>query len=238
MKTLFFLFSLLFGVVSLFVGQIDITFSNLLDTQSLDYKILMELRLPRTLGAFLAGGVLALGGMVFQSIFRNALASPYTLGVASGASLGVGLSLLLGLSSLSYLFGFVGAISTVLIHLAFSMRIRHYDNDSMLLVGIAMSFFYSAMLMVIFYLSSLQESYQIVRFTMGSLDIAPSDTGALMLSAMMVLGMAKLYAREIKLMLVSYDFALLRGVNVAKSSYILLSVVSVAVGIVVATVGP
>ncbi|MEA2029891.1 MAG: iron chelate uptake ABC transporter family permease subunit [Campylobacterota bacterium] len=64
MKYLLILLSLLLTLFSLFVGQIDITLTNILDTQSMDYKVLMELRLPRTIGAFLAGGILALGGML------------------------------------------------------------------------------------------------------------------------------------------------------------------------------
>jgi len=238
MKYLFLMLSIVSVIVSLFVGEIDIDMANLLDTQSMDYKILMELRLPRAVGAFLAGGVLALGGMLFQSIFRNALASPYTLGVASGASFGVGVSVLLGLSSLSYLFGFVGGILTVLIHLAFSMRVKYYDKDSMLLIGIAMSFFYSAMLMVLLYLGNLQESYAIIRFTMGSLDTLPRDIWALGMSAVVVVSITYMYKKDIVLMLISYDYALLKGVNIAKSSYILLSVVSVAIGVVVSLVGP
>jgi len=238
MKYLYFIFSILLVFASLFVGQIDIDIANLFNTQSIDYKVLMELRLPRTIGAFLAGGILALGGMLFQSIFRNALASPYTLGVASGASFGVGIAVLLGLTSMSYLFGFVGAISTVLIHLAFSMRVKYYDKDSMLLIGIAMSFFYSAMLMVLLYLGNLKESYEIVRFTMGSLDIVSSDLWAMGFSAVVIVAITRLYKRDIQLMLISYDYALLKGVNIAKSSYILLTIVSVAIGVVVTIVGP
>ncbi|MBN2825698.1 MAG: iron ABC transporter permease [Campylobacterales bacterium] len=238
MKYFLIVLSLILLLLSLFVGQIALDMANIFNTQSMDYKILMELRLPRTIGAFLAGGVLALGGMLFQSIFRNALASPYTLGVASGASFGVGVAVVLGYTTLSYLFGFVGAISTVLIHLAFSMRVKYYDKDSMLLIGIAMSFFYSAMLMVLLYLSDLKQSYEIVRFTMGSLDIVPSSVWMLLLSALVILAIAKLYKRDIQLMLVSYNYALLKGVNIAKSSYILLSIVSVAIGIVVTIAGP
>jgi iron complex transport system permease protein len=238
MKYLLIFLSLLLAPFSLFVGQIDIELANIFDTQSMDYKVLMELRLPRIIGAFLAGGILALGGMLFQSIFRNALASPYTLGVASGASFGVGITVLLGLTSMSYLFGFMGAISTVLIHLAFSMRVKYYDKDSMLLIGIAMSFFYSAMLMVLLYLGNLKESYEIVRFTMGSLDIEGSDIWALVLSAVVILAITKLYRRDIQLMLISYNYALLKGVNIAKSSYILLTIVSISIGVVVTIVGP
>jgi len=238
MKILFLFLSIALMISSIFIGQIDIELSNILKAETMDYKVLMELRLPRTLGAFLAGGILALGGMLFQSIFRNALSSPYTLGVASGASLGVALAVVLHFTALSYLFGFIGAVSTVIIHLLLSLRIHYYDKDSMLLVGIAMSFFYSAMLMVVLYLSTLHQSYEIVRFTMGSLDITLSDLWAMGGSALLILGITIFYKKELQLMLVSYDYALLKGVNIAKVSYILLTLISIAIGVVVTIVGP
>lgn len=238
MKTFWIPLSLFLALVSLFVGQIELDVANLLDRSSMDYRIVVELRLPRAVGAFLVGGILALSGMLFQGIFRNALASPYTLGVASGASFGVAVAIVWGYATLSYLFGFLGAISTLLIHLIFSMRVRYYDKDSMLLIGIAMSFFYSAGLMVVLYLSNLQQNYEIVRFTMGSLDIAKRDVWALAISALVILVLVKRYQKDIQLMLVSYDYALLKGVNSAKSSYIILIIVSIIMGVVVSIVGP
>jgi iron complex transport system permease protein len=66
------------------------------------WQILWEIRLPRTLGAWLAGGLLGLAGAVAQGLFRNPLADPYLLGSASGAALGVALALaLLGTSTLA-----------------------------------------------------------------------------------------------------------------------------------------
>ena len=60
--------------------------------------IIWKLRLPRVLLAFLVGGCLATSGAVVQSILKNQLASPYTLGVSSGASLGAGLVIITGIT--------------------------------------------------------------------------------------------------------------------------------------------
>lgn len=63
-----------------------------------DISIIWSLRLPRVLLAFMVGGCLAVSGSVVQSILKNELASPYTLGVSSGASFGAGLVIVLGIS--------------------------------------------------------------------------------------------------------------------------------------------
>ena len=89
-------------------------------------QIIVEIRLPRTLGAWLAGALLGLAGAVAQGLFRNPLADPYLLGSASGAALGGALALLLaggaplGLLWLPRLAGAVVAIGnapTALFHL-------------------------------------------------------------------------------------------------------------------------
>ena len=63
-----------------------------------DVSIIWSLRVPRVLLAFLVGGSLAVSGSVVQSVLKNELASPYTLGVSSGASLGAGLVIILGIN--------------------------------------------------------------------------------------------------------------------------------------------
>ena len=63
-----------------------------------EVSIIWTLRVPRVLLAFLVGGSLAVSGSVVQSVLKNELASPYTLGVSSGASLGAGLVIILGIN--------------------------------------------------------------------------------------------------------------------------------------------
>src|SRR5438105_6016663 len=70
------------------VGSSPLDFRRALAGQSPEYEVLMQLRLSRVLLAMLAGGALSLAGALFQALLRDALATPYTLGVSSGASLG------------------------------------------------------------------------------------------------------------------------------------------------------
>ncbi|MCH9739559.1 MAG: iron ABC transporter permease [Epsilonproteobacteria bacterium] len=239
MKKLILLFAFTILIVAPFLGQIPIVPSKLLDNSSMDYKIFFELRLPRMLLAFFVGGVLALGGLIFQTVFRNPMSTPFTLGVASGATLFTAMAIVLGFSSMSSLFAFVGAMGTVMVLFMVASRFKSYDTSSLLLVGIALSFFYSASLMVMFYLSNLQESYEIMRFTMGSLDIVGFENIYLLaVTAFLLLALIHHYRYELKLLLTSYEFAYLKGVNVKKINYILLFGVSVAVGVAVSLTGP
>jgi len=239
MKYLLILFSIIMMIMSPFMGQIALQPSNLLDANSMDFKIFFDLRLPRMLLAFLVGGILALGGLIFQSVFRNPMSTPFTLGVASGATLFTAMAIILGFSAFSSLFAFMGAMITVLILFIVAKHFQRHDTSSLLLVGIALSFFYSASLMVMFYLSDLQESYEIMRFTMGSLDIVGFGYIYLLSPvALLLLAIIHQHRYELKLLLTSYEFAYLKGVDVKKLNYLLLFAVSVAVGVAVSITGP
>ncbi len=98
-------------------------------------QILWEIRLPRTAGAWLAGGLLGLAGAVAQGLFRNPLADPYLLGSASGASLGVACAMVLfGVSPLATHWvarigltgaAFLGAVGAVLLTLLLAKGVQH-----------------------------------------------------------------------------------------------------------------
>lgn len=226
-------------LIAPFFGQIPLDLFSILESSSMEHKIFFDLRLPRVLLAFLVGGILALGGLIFQTVFRNPMSTPFTLGVASGATLFTAIAIILGLSQFSPLFAFMGAMSTVLILFAVASRFPTYNSSSLLLVGIALSFFYSASLMLMFYISSLQESYEIMRFTMGSLDIVGfRNIYILLLTSVFLLLLIYKYQYQIKLLLTSYEFAYLKGINVKKTNYILLFGVSVSVGVAVSFTGP
>ncbi|MGL5692526.1 MAG: FecCD family ABC transporter permease [Peptostreptococcaceae bacterium] len=166
------------AVVSIFLGLIIIGIGtsvgssniNLLETLSIlgnklfniplsdivepkNIGIVWKLRLPRVLLAFLVGGCLATSGAVVQSILKNQLASPYTLGVSSGASLGAGLVIVSGISipvigSFTLpLVGFMFGLFTVFVVIAFSSKIdKTMSNNTIILSGMVFSLFVNALL--------------------------------------------------------------------------------------------
>lgn len=116
-------------------------------------SIIWSLRLPRVLLAFMVGGCLAVSGSVVQSILKNELASPYTLGVSSGASLGAGLVIVLGISipflgQLTLpLIGFLCGLITVYGVIVFSSKIdKTMANNTIILAGMVFSLFVNALL--------------------------------------------------------------------------------------------
>jgi iron complex transport system permease protein len=116
-------------------------------------SIVWLLRLPRVLLAFFAGGCLSVGGAVTQSILRNPLASPYILGVSSGASLGAAIIIVSGfsiplLSGFTLpLAGFVFGVITVFSVIAFSSRMdKSMSNNTVILCGMVLSLFVGALL--------------------------------------------------------------------------------------------
>ena len=127
---------------------------NLLDgIEAKEVAIIWSIRLPRVLLAFCVGGALAASGAVVQSILKNPLASPYTLGVSSGASLGVGLLIVSGITipfigNFSMpLVGFLCSLLTMIIVLLFASKVdKKLSNNTIILTGMVFSLFFNAAL--------------------------------------------------------------------------------------------
>jgi len=239
MKYITYLLALTLIILAPFYGQIPIELYNLDNPTTVDYKLFWDIRLPRVLVAFFAGGILALGGLIFQSLFKNPMSTPYTLGVATGSTLGVAFAIVFGFSSFISLFGFFGALFTVLILFTLTLKLKSYETNALLLVGIALAFFYNAALMILFYLSDESQSFEIIRFTMGSVDVVGiTHTLPIIFASIGLLFLSLFYKKELKLLLTSNDYAYLKGVNVKRVNTILLVGVSLAVGVGVSLTGP
>jgi iron complex transport system permease protein len=239
MKTILIFSSILLVCIAPFYGQIDLSFKGIIEPSSMEYQVFWDLRFPRIILAFLTGGILGLAGLVFQTVFRNPMSTPFTLGVASGATLFTAIAIVFGVATYVSFFAFLGSLLTIIILFFITSKLQDIHTTSLLLVGIALSFFYSACLMVLFFISDLAQSYEIVRFTMGSLDtVGFDDIYFMIFASLLILLVANIYKYDIKLLLVSYEFAQLKGVNVKKTNYVLLLVVSISVGICVSITGP
>lgn len=118
-----------------------------------DISIVWKLRLPRVILAFIVGGCLSSSGAVVQSILKNQLASPYTLGVSSGASLGAGIVIVTG-ASIPFLngyilpiIGFIFGLTTVYSVITFSSKIdKTMSNNTIILCGMVLSLFVNGIL--------------------------------------------------------------------------------------------
>ncbi len=243
MKIFLYLISFIIICIAPFLGEITLSLNDIFDSSNSASMIFWDLRVSRVLLAFFVGGILALGGLIFQIIFKNELITPYTLGIASGTTLFTAIAIvffpMLNIS-ISSVFG---SIVTILILYFISKRINQnsvaVSTNSILLIGISLSYFYGSALMLVFYMSNLQENYSIIRFTLGSLDtVGFSNSFIIMCVSVVFYIIIYLNKQKIKLLLICNDTAFLKGLNVNKISLLLLVVVSLSVGISISFVGP
>lgn len=208
-------------------------------------QIFWDLRLPRASLAFLSGAVLSICGMVFQAVFRNAIATPFTLGVASGASLGAAVYIAFGAPVfISYSFGiscsaFTGAILTTFLINFLGKRSRLFDSYSLLLAGVALSFILTSIIMAIQYCSKVHDSYQIMRWIMGGLDTVGFNDVFQVMAAFAIGSVFILFHTEdLNILSIGDELAMSRGLDVMRCRKKLFLVNSLMVGGTVSITGP
>ncbi len=210
-----------------------------------DGDILWKIRVPRVCTSFLAGCSLAAGGLAFQALFRNPLATPFTLGVASGASLGA--SLYVGLGLTFTLFGFSGETAAsfggamLAVGFVYSLsRLKHgFTTGGMLLAGVAVSFFFSSLILLIQYISDFTKSFNILRRLIGGIQVVGFGPALNLLPFALVGGVVLVsLAHELNLLTVGEDIATSRGVDVRRVRKVVFAVVSLMVAAVVSVCGP
>lgn len=243
------LFSLLFLaiimiVIAPFLGREIISFGEL-STSAQENFIFWNLRAPRIIVAFLAGGALSLSGLSFQTLFRNPLATPYTLGIASGASFGAALGISLGLD-LSYgpfniisLFSLAGAAVSVFVTYFLSQKKEGFHTSKLLLAGVALGLFFSSLILALQYFLNETSNKKLIHWLMGSLEVVGFEQ-VYYLGVPITLSFLILYfkRKDFNLLMVHEDFAHTRGVDVRKSQKILFLIGSVLVASVVSFCGP
>lgn len=194
--------------------------------------IVWQLRWPRVLLAVEVGGVLSLGGLVFQALLRNPLAEPYILGTSGGAAVGAILGILLGLSQFPgvSLTAFAGSMGALLLVMMLASGKAVPRKDSLLLSGVMVNAFCSAL--ILFFVSTTQDArlYDILFWLMGDLSRADSAQG-LRLAVVVLPCVVVIFAlaRIMNLLLLGRDMAESLGVHVRRVSWVLLVVTSVMV---------
>lgn len=153
----------------------SISVDRVLEKLSPDYPIFVELRVSRTLLGLLAGGALALTGSLFQSMLRDSLATPYTLGVSAGAALGAVLTFALDLDRVlgfpaTWLGAMCGAAAVLLIVAGASWKRGQLSGVRLLLSGIALNSICSAFILLINSVVRDRRSFSITQWLLGSVD--------------------------------------------------------------------
>jgi iron complex transport system permease protein len=233
------------------VGSTAISLGTVFDrsipyADNIDAQIFFIARLPRVLAAALVGSSLALAGVVFQALLRNPLASPDTLGVSAGASLGAMMAItfgadfsLFGMSAVP-LASFLGSLGALVIVYGLSTARRRGTSTMVLLLGgVTVTALLSAVIAFVQFLADFTETFRNVRWLMGSMDVASYApiVAAIFPMATAWAGFATL-PRVLDLISVGEESAASRGVNVERTERIALVSASLATGAAVSLAGP
>ena len=205
--------------------------------------ILLQIRVPRVLLAAAVGSSLAVSGAVFQGLFRNPMADPYVIGISSGAALGAvaamlsGFSLTLGGFGAVPLFAFFGGIATITLVYSMARVGRAVPVMTLLLAGIAVSAFLSAIVSLLTYFAG-EKLHMVVFWMMGGLGGATWQQVKVMVPyALIGYLVVSLFSRELNAMLLGEETAGNLGVDTEKVKKILLIGASLLVAAAVSTSG-
>ncbi len=206
--------------------------------------VLLELRLPRVLLGLLAGGALAMAGLALQTLFRNPLAEPYTLGVSSGAALGAVLAVQLevvsraGLPAVA-LAAFLGAAAVAGLILGLAAGRFGLETSNLLLAGVAVSLSCSALIFFVQYLADYTKTFRMVRWAMGGMAVV-GYREVLWLAPWVLVGALALVARrwDLDVLLAGEELAASRGVDLRRLRLTVLGAASAMTAALVAVAGP
>ncbi len=235
-------------VLSPLVGSTHISLLRVFDrsipfADNVDAQIFFIARLPRAIAGALVGGALAAAGVVFQGLLRNPLATPYTLGVSAGASLGAMIAITFGAT-----LPFAGAapaslagalLAVAVVYMLATARHSGLSTTVLLLAGVTLNSFFSALILFVQYLANFQDLFRAMRWLMGNLDVTSYAPilGALPFIVAAFIAFAWL-ARPLNLLSLGPDAAGSRGVNVTSAQRTAFFSASLATGAAVSVGGP
>lgn len=245
---LLFVMNLCFGSVS--IPMREIWAAAVGGEGSTYHAIVMEYRLPQAVTALLAGIGLSVSGLLMQTLFRNPLADPSLLGISSGSSLGVALVVLLGTAtglsfstlSLWSTFGvtiaaFAGAFAVLLLILALSSRLR--SMVSLVLVGIMIAYIAGSVTDILKFFSQKEGLHSFVIWGMGSFsNVSKSQLPFFAVTILIGVVGAFLLFKTLNLLLLGERYAENLGVNIRRSSMLIILASGFLTALITAFCGP
>jgi len=243
-------FALVCAAIGPMFGTQPIDFARALDfsiplSENPDRFILFGTRLPRVALALVTGASLAMAGAAMQALLRNPLASPFTLGVASGGTFGAALAIYVGVAATAFkvpgtvLSAFVLSLATIGLVWALAYRRGRLTTGMLLLAGVSVNFLFGALVLLLQYMSDFEQSFALIRWMMGSLDTVGYDSfwgiaPALVIAAIVLFR----YARAFNLMALGDEAAITSGVNVRRLELAGFVASGLLAGAAVSQVGP
>ncbi len=243
-------------VVGLFItdltwGSISISFDEIIavfqgDGEHIYEEVLLNFRLPKALTAVITGAALSVAGLMMQTLFRNALAEPYILGVSSGASLGVALvtmasgflpAFLMNSGWATIIAAIIGGAFVLLLVLGVSFRIQ--SAVSLLIVGIMFGTIAGAVVNVLQNFSDPDAVKLFVMWTFGSLS-AVTWTYMQVLYPVIIVGLviAMLLHKRLDVLLLGDNYARGLGISVIQTRFLIILATGLLAGGITAFTGP
>ncbi len=237
------------------LGSVDIPALEVLNSivgtssKSSWHYIITNYRLPKAITAIIAGGGLAISGLLMQTLFRNPLAGPFVLGLSSGASLGVAI-LILGAGAISGIFSTfllsswslviasaLGSFLVLLAVLAVTLKVK--DTMAILIIGLMFGSLTGAVVAVLSYFSDAQQLQQYIFWSFGSLG-NQTWQGVAIISLCFFIGLLlSMYsAKSLNALLLGENYAKSMGLKIKKSMLVIILATSILAGGITAFVGP
>ncbi|HUP44438.1 MAG TPA: iron ABC transporter permease [Thermoanaerobaculia bacterium] len=208
--------ALLIGVS---VGSAQVSWRDIADDE-IAGAILLRIRVPRVLAAALVGAILAVAGLTFQTLLRNPLADPFILGVSGGAAAGAAVASALGwgrVPGLVQLVAFAGACAATAAVFLLARRRDHTDPTRLLLAGLVLNAFFSAVILMAFSFSKQSDLTGALRWMMGTL-FGATWTEVLLLAIFLTAALIALawMASDLRMLVFGEEDARGRGVDVER----------------------
>jgi len=233
------------------VGSTSISLARAFDTSipwqdNVDAQIFFVARLPRVLAGAIVGAALAAAGVVLQAMLRNPLATPFTLGVSAGGALGAMLAIafalevgMMGVSSIP-IASFAGSLVAIgIVYWLASSQKRGLSTNVLLLAGVTLNSFFSALILFVQYMADFTESFRTVRWLMGDLDVGSySPIIAALPFLVAAFAVFAILPRTLNLLTLGEDVAAARGVEVVRAQRLAFLSASLATGAAVSLGGP
>lgn len=228
------------AVLSLFVGKYPLTLSRLLAGDPMQMRVFLTLRLSRTITAVIGGFALGLSGFVYQTVFRNPLASPDIIGVSSGASAGAAVGILFfGTTAVVTLLSFLGALCAVFVALALASIDRSGKRSTIVLAGIAVHALAQTALMSLKLIADPEKELASIEYwIMGSLSgISAYRIGGSLTICVCCMILLLLLHRQLLLLSAEEGEARMLGVSVGRLRLVVLTAATLTVSCVVSLTG-
>lgn len=228
------------AVAGLWIGKYPLTLAKLRQGDALQWRVFLTLRFSRTVVGVLGGFALGVAGFVYQTVFRNPLASPDIIGVSSGASAGAaaGILFLSGAAGVM-LAAFGGALLAVVLALGLSCLDRSGKNSTIVLAGIAVHSLAQTVLMCLKLAADPEKQLASIEYwIMGSLNgISLHAIGGNLLICMLCLAALFLLHRQVILLSAEEGEARMLGVHVSRLRLAVLLLATLVVSAVVSLTG-